>query len=344
MKTLIKQRSSNIELLRIISMLMVMFLHIPFLVGDDVASTDITKILPIDIVKYGIHSLCVMAVNVFVMISGWFLIKPSVKGFSSFMWQVFFMVCCGVLFFHFIFNTPFGKYPLLEPFGLCSGGGWFVPAYMGLYILAPVLNSYIRTSSDRQQVILLVVFFIFQYIYGSTMSANWVAGGYSAFSFIGLYILSNLLNRNQDKFKTLKLIGILITCVLFNTAIFSISILTNNVIMNGMVYHYSSPIIIIQAATTLILFSRIKIKRGRVGSIINWTARGCFAVLLFHMASDEVFHTFLGISSKIVSRYSGMELFVFLILLALGTYITAIIIDVPRRIIWDKVISRVFKK
>lgn len=78
-----KQRQVGIELLRIISMMMVLGLHANFM-GIGVPSPD--KILSgPEILQVLMQSLCIVAVNVFVMISGWFGIRPSVKGFCNFM-------------------------------------------------------------------------------------------------------------------------------------------------------------------------------------------------------------------------------------------------------------------
>ncbi len=79
-----KQRLVSFELLRIFAMLMVLGLHANFAA---LHVPDAYSILTFSgIGRVLCQSLCIVAVNVFVMISGWFGIKPSMRGFCNFMW------------------------------------------------------------------------------------------------------------------------------------------------------------------------------------------------------------------------------------------------------------------
>ena len=79
-------RQSNFELLRLIAMLMVMICHA---VGY-VQETSLFGIAGIS--KLAVNQLCLICVNVFVMVSGWFGIKSSLKGVAKLLFQVFFLV------------------------------------------------------------------------------------------------------------------------------------------------------------------------------------------------------------------------------------------------------------
>lgn len=83
-------------------MLMVLGLHANFLA---LKAPDAETVMTGEgIFRTFLHSACIVAVNVFVMISGWFGIKPSLRGFCNFMWQVIYMVgllwVTGVMFFN----------------------------------------------------------------------------------------------------------------------------------------------------------------------------------------------------------------------------------------------------
>lgn len=85
-----KERLSSIELLRIISMLMVVLLHSNYFTIGIVEKTDIlSEPLP-SFCRMFLEQVCIVAVNVFVLISGWFGISPTAKGACSLLYQVFF--------------------------------------------------------------------------------------------------------------------------------------------------------------------------------------------------------------------------------------------------------------
>ena len=83
------KRESNIELLRIVAMLLVLFLHANYFSLGKVESIDIQSDLFGSFVKSFTEALCIICVNVFVLISGWFGIRPTLKGAMSLLFQVF---------------------------------------------------------------------------------------------------------------------------------------------------------------------------------------------------------------------------------------------------------------
>lgn len=84
-----KQRDSNFELLRIISMFLVCMLHVNIIIKNSIEASTIEKSL-INLYSCGIDGFSIVAVNVFVLISGWYGIKFRIKGLYSFLFQVFF--------------------------------------------------------------------------------------------------------------------------------------------------------------------------------------------------------------------------------------------------------------
>ena len=80
-----KTRNSNIELLRIIAMLMILGLHVNFLaIGQPNAQEIISS--PIQsFIRLFAEYACIVGVNVFVLISGWFGIHYKPKGIVQFL-------------------------------------------------------------------------------------------------------------------------------------------------------------------------------------------------------------------------------------------------------------------
>ena len=92
-------RNSNIELLRIVSMLMVVVLHF----NNNGANTGIVNMPEVltERLTWGflVESLCLVAVNCFVLISGYFSIKLKVRSLLKFYLQCFIIGLFSYLFY-----------------------------------------------------------------------------------------------------------------------------------------------------------------------------------------------------------------------------------------------------
>jgi IS5 family transposase len=83
-------RLSNIELLRIIAMAMVLIIHVGFIGIGIPTEQDIQNAPFPTFNRFLFNNLSIVAVDVFVMISGWFGIHPKFKSATNFLFQVFF--------------------------------------------------------------------------------------------------------------------------------------------------------------------------------------------------------------------------------------------------------------
>ena len=89
-----KQRDSNFELLRLISMLLVVFTHVSFWALGAPGLEDIQRNFTDATIRVSLQSLGIPCVNIFVMISGWYGIKPSRLGVTAFLFQcIFYSIC-----------------------------------------------------------------------------------------------------------------------------------------------------------------------------------------------------------------------------------------------------------
>lgn len=108
-KNIHKERESNFELLRIVAMFLVLMLHANFISIGSPTISDCHEAPFNSILRYFFQSLSIGCVDIFVLISGWFGIRPSIKSFTSFIFQCFFFlfgvyaVCCigGISEFNF---------------------------------------------------------------------------------------------------------------------------------------------------------------------------------------------------------------------------------------------------
>lgn len=315
-------RQSNFELLRLFAMLMVITIH-----------TYITKDNGIEFSRTGymfesfIHSLCIVAVNVFILISGWFGIKPTAKGFVNFAFQcVFFLIVC--LAATDIFVKPIPLKTLAAKIYI-AGGWWFVRCYIGLYIISPILNAYVEKASKNQLGTTLLFLFIIQTFWGWTHVLTEVNKGYSVFTFASLYLLARFIRIHCRKPKH---ITIPLLCYL-GSSILNLGLYLS-LGARGATYcmDYCNPLIIIGAVSLLLVFSQIKIKPNKT---INRLSLSAFAVYLFHQCygiSDIFFY----LRNLIYENLQGWECIVAIAGLILTFYVAGIIIDQPRILLWRR--------
>lgn len=189
-------RQSNIELLRCIAMFMILALHADYLLMGVPTTEDFHNSFWSANTRNFIEYLTIGGVNIFIIISGWFMIKPKLRSFAALIFQIaFFLVGLGLVTKFLGFNNCSVK-ELLWDF-MCFGEKthWFIKSYIALYILAPVLNLFIEHASKTLYRNTLIVFFAFQTVYGWTGWAEFTVMGWSVYSFIGLYLGAQYVRR-----------------------------------------------------------------------------------------------------------------------------------------------------
>ena len=183
------ERLSNIELLRIVAMFLVLVVHSDFFSLSAPTSMEIANSPLQSYIRIFIESISIVCVNVFIMISGWFGIRPRFKNVSSFLYQCIFFLF-GIYILSILVGKEFLSKEGLSYCFLLQPWNWFIKAYLLLLILSPILNLFIANVEKKTAIVVLFFFFLFQSVYGWYFySVNWFVGGYSTISFIGLYIL-----------------------------------------------------------------------------------------------------------------------------------------------------------
>ena len=150
-----KKRFTNYELLRVIAMVMVVALHF-FSHSDSLLSLN-ADINGVRIVGTLLESFSLVAVNVYILISGYFGVKGSFKpkkavGLLFQIWFYAFVLLVAAM----LLGLPtqlqeLGVYGLVQyVFPIQSETYWFATSYFMLYLLSPVLSSAAQNMSKRQ--------------------------------------------------------------------------------------------------------------------------------------------------------------------------------------------------
>lgn len=113
----VKVRESNIELLRNILMFMILVIHANFVSLPRIDIGELTSNTVPSVTRFFIESLGIVAVNVFVLISGWFGIRTRFKSVLSFIYQILFFLLGGGNDFigerNIQYEMAFGRIPIV---------------------------------------------------------------------------------------------------------------------------------------------------------------------------------------------------------------------------------------
>lgn len=162
-----RPRMANLELLRCVAMMMVVVLH--FLgKGDILGNLSEESMGSVGFASWVLEIFCIVAVNVYMLISGYFLCTSSFKlsRLISLYLQVWvYSVAVGLL------AAGFGIYPAEEfsihylltlGFPVIMGHYWFMTAYVFLYLLLPLVGMAARSMSRQQmKAVLCLLLFTF---------------------------------------------------------------------------------------------------------------------------------------------------------------------------------------
>lgn len=250
-------RNSNFELLRIISMFMILISHANgFTIGlPDKECFDINPISALTRIFF--ESISIVAVDIFILISGWFSIKYSSKGLLKFLYQTCFIVTIMTLV-GWALGEPFMNANILHC--VFFSELWFVPVYGCLFIMAPVLNSFAEHASKQQYKSLLIAYFIFQTYVGIIRPGDMpFAHGYSIINFIGLYLLSRYIRlHGKEYIKYGPIIWGLCLLVMVFMLYIDCYYSPNVPIAKNLALAYNSPLVILCALGIIMCFSTMK--------------------------------------------------------------------------------------
>ena len=177
-----KQRQANLELLRIIAMVMVVTAHL--VNHGNMITMAAPGSVPYYIVwtLFGVSFTCI---NIYLLISSYFLIDAKFSTFkiARMAGQVFFYAF-GITLLFWLFSDVEKefKYLVYSVLPILSDFYWFVSMYVGMYVLAPLMNRLIRALTRRQLQCAIALCFVLVSVWPNLIyfsSALNTAGGVS---------------------------------------------------------------------------------------------------------------------------------------------------------------------
>lgn len=329
-----KLRQTNIELLRIFSMLMVLVIH--YNVGINGQTThEMVMTEPLKFVGIAsLKSLSFICVNCFIIISGYFGIRWKWKSLCNYLFQIAFWGGMIHIIAVSLGMTNFSIQRIANNMLLfLVRGNWFFVSYLALYMLAPIMNAYIEKVETRQLGWMVLAFYSFQTLFGWIFK-NCIefSQGLTFVSFMGLYLLGAYLKRSDLKcfgWKSSRDLamyaGVGAICVI-------ISMISNYIGFEKDIYSYISPLQILQTIYLFLFFKKIHV-RSKYDKSILFFSTSAFAALLMHSWDGVQIYRFglLWIDNNLSFP------FVFTMLYIVIFFVVACCLDKIRILVWNRV-------
>ncbi len=291
-----KKRETNFEFLRVIAMLMVVILH--YLSHADVLLQLGVPKTGVSVFATAIESLCIVAVNVWVLISGYFLSQSGFKlsRILQLICEVFFytiaisiaMMIAGV----YVVNDRESLYKAVQYiFPIESEHYWFVTAYVLMYVFAPAMNAAVRGLTRKQLKVTILGLLLFFSFIKSVVPVLFPTDrcGYDFGWFLCVYLIAAYIRKyNVVLFYSAKksLLVYLLSCLMI--FVFSMGFHEINLQRGGFIYYSSVPshynfIFTLTGALGLFSFFRFcPMRENAAAKVIRYIAPLTFGVYLVH--------------------------------------------------------------
>lgn len=350
-----QERNSNYELMRIISMFMIVVYHI-ILHGNVLGNYQNEGAM---LLTKFILFIAIVHVNSFIIVSGYFQSASKFK--QSKLWSIinqslFYRIIILIIFLLLDIIT-LNKVALIKEISIIDMTEYcFIKTYILLYCLSPFINQFIVNLTKKSyQKLLLLLLFILSIIPTITGGNAFDNNGYTLYNFIFLYLIGAYFRKYPLKemyiFKPLsKRLYQIIMIITFIIACSLNFILTNymekignvNSILGELSNYigkasiaYSNPLVIIQTIAYFEFFGTLNIKNKLINKVASLT-------LGVYMIHDNNFiraniYKWLKIDNGPIYSY---KFIIYIFLIAILIYIACSIIEYIRQLLFKFVYKR----
>lgn len=322
-----KQRNAAFELLRILCMLLIVSTHF---LGHGKWMENMQGIN--FVLGRILQSLTRPAVNLFVMISAYFL---STSKSADINWRKIGKLYLQVYFYNVVLyvstlisgDCTFDTTNLASTiFPLITGKYWFFTSYVIMLLASPYINILLRHITLRQHLGICVFFVIAGSLSAGihTLPQFPLEYGFNAIWFVGLYFIASLIRRSEFSISTkTKPIAI---------AIYAIAVIAGCFYTIG----YSSIITVAHSLVIFLFFKDLKIKNNAASKIICAISPLTFGVYLIHDSNEmraimyeKIFHS--------SSYWDSNVAFLLLVCFILLTFIVCACVEFVRVKLFDAI-------
>ncbi|MGN1245100.1 MAG: acyltransferase [Muribaculaceae bacterium] len=325
-----KERESNLEALRIVAMMAVIGVHLDGAALDLPKPTmDIAAVTMRDWWRLIVEAFTIIGVNCFTLISGYFGIRFTLKGFMRFAGQCLFYgvgICTVIMLMRVAAGGAWDWSKWCESWLVFTHTDlWYVPAYLGLFILSPLLNAGVKGLSQRQFGWMLVALVVMNVYAGWLQGGRFNANGYTIMQLVMMYLIGRYLGEYVQLRGNARLryaafstyaVASLLTAVM---GVYADSLTT---------FAYNQPLVIIASVALFVAFATMQFK----SKMVNFLASGAFAAYLLHKNPYIWVEYVRPCARHFWAESSLLEFTVFYISFTVAIYLAAAAIDQVRRL------------
>ena len=311
-------RESSIELLRILAVCGVMILHynagraFVYCIGG--ANYVVLCVL---------ESLCICAVDLFILISGYFLATTQKRNLAKIL-ELYIQLVIVRIGFYVVSTISNGEAWSIK--SICKElipDDYFVVLYMVVYMISPYINVVLKTLKEvqRQQfmIILLLLFSVWPTLvdfsaeilgrewFGlSTIGAFGSQSGISVVNFLLLYTVGAYLRIEKVDEKIKKIPLLVIGAIVCVAGICMWAYVNEYFAEFGLrsAWMYHNPLVILEAVVFFLMFKKLKMQ----SEIINSLAQGAFICYLVHLYLIDGFRIAEAISGSVLQMLLNIGL------------------------------------
>lgn len=294
-------RITGLDLLRIISMLSIVFLHIlgfgGILENIQLNSSDYFIYWNINIVSYSL-------VNCFGLITGYFLSSSEISLYKlTKLWKkvTFYSVIITLLMVYFLKKMSI-LILVKSFFPILFNQYWYFTAYFIMIIIVRLFNlEFSKLSIIRMFQIVAILIIMFSILGSfSFVDSMEVKNGYSFIWLICLFMIGALIRKLIDDGRiNLRKKNLITLLIVTQLVIFLFKLTVDNLtkLILGHSYggsfliRYNSPLILLISIIIFILFLNIQIRKEITRNFFHFLSSYCFSVYLIH-ANSNVLDTF----------------------------------------------------
>lgn len=342
------KRNYGIDLLRLVSMLMVVILHVLgqggvlAAEGASLASHESAWLL---------ESMCICSVNCYALISGYVGLNGRFRVsniLQIWLQAIFYTVIITVLFAVFLPQTLEKDSWLGAFLPVSTGQYWYLTAYVAVYLLSPLINAGIRAVSGRVLGGIVIISSILMIVLPGILQINTYVfnNGYSFAWLLYMYIVGGCIKRCGilDRITAAKALCCYAGSVLLTWLLkFIIDIgayMRQAAIAPYKEIGYTAPAVFLSALFLFAVFAKLRIG-GAAEKLIKAFSPLAFGVYLIH-THPLIFNNVI---DGAFTGYAGMEFFLMLPAVlgtALGIFAVCMVLEKVRQLLFKLLRVKVF--
>lgn len=278
-----RNRESNLEILRIIAVIMIIMHHYALFSGFSLGNQITMNQVIINFFQmFGKLGVCL-----FIIISGYFYDKTKfkLKKLVSLFLQVFIYSMIGLIIGIVTNSKVLNVVTIIKSFfPVTFGVYWFASCYILLYIFVPFLRKMIENITKKEFKILLTIMIIIWGILANIPMVNlffnefiWLMTIYLIGAYIKKYDI-NILKTNKNRIRWTILIVVILNIIMIEIEVLAIEMpFLRNRIFNF--NNINSPLILLLTVILFTIFKNLQVKNSK---IINTVASTSFGIYLLH--------------------------------------------------------------